>query len=208
MATCRDTRKPLICTSRRQPTRKRREVLDYDFNLGPWQLYALDSNCEYVGGCAEGSEQYKWLTSKVNETSPVCSIGFWHHPVYTSGVHKDVVDTSRARAILNLLDDTGVDIVLNGHDHHYERITPGESGLRQFISGAGGYSLRKVSEPFALGQEKVIDDQFGYLYQNFFRGHMNGRIRMCMGMFWIVGWIVADKILFIKVSRSKLYFMR
>lgn len=142
----------------------------YEFNLGPWQVYALDSNCEYVGGCGEGSEQYQWLTSKVNEASPVCSIGFWHHPVYTSGTHKDALDTARARSFLNLLDDTGADIVLNGHDHHYERVSPGDSGIRQFISGAGGYSLRKVSEPFALGQEKVIDDQFGYLYLELFPG--------------------------------------
>lgn len=156
-----------------QATYQKEEKPYYEFNLGPWQFYALDSNCEYVGGCDKDSEQYRWLTSKVSQGSPgspVCSIGLWHHPVYTSGVHKDPADTSRARAFFDLLDESGTDIVLNGHDHHYERISPGDSGIRQFISGAGGYSLRKVSAPFAEGQEKVIDDQFGYLYLELFPG--------------------------------------
>jgi hypothetical protein len=148
----------------------------YDFNLGPWKIYALDSNCEYVGGCGKESEQYKWLTSTA-KTDSVCSIGFWHHPVFTSGIHKDVADTSRAKDFWEVLQFAGTDIVLNGHDHHYERFAPkladgtlAADGMREFISGAGGYSLRKVSEPFPTGQEKVIDNAFGYLYLELYPG--------------------------------------
>jgi 3',5'-cyclic AMP phosphodiesterase CpdA len=147
----------------------------YDFNLGPWKFYALDSNCEYVGGCDKDSEQYDWLTSKANATAPVCSVGFWHHPIFTSGIHKEESDTSRARDFWEVLDFAGTDIVLNGHDHHYERFAPklvdgrvSDDGMRQFIVGTGGYSLRQVSEPIPAGQEKAIDDSFGYLYLELF----------------------------------------
>jgi len=148
----------------------------YDFNLGPWKFYALDSNCEYIGGCAKESDQYDWLTSKVID-APICSVGLWHHPVFTSGLHKDEADTSRGREFWSVLQESGADIVLNGHDHHYENFAPklsdgsvSDEGIRQFVSGAGGYSLRKVSAPIPGGQEKVIDDQFGYLYLELFPG--------------------------------------
>lgn len=147
----------------------------YDFNIGPWMFYALDSNCEYIGGCDENSDQLNWLSAKLSDDSSVCSIGFWHHPLFTSGVHKDEESTSRGMPFWDVLQPSGVDIVLNGHDHHYERFasklsdgTVSKNGIRVFISGAGGYSLRKVSAPFPSGQEKVIDDQFGYLYLELF----------------------------------------
>lgn len=160
----------------------------YDFNLGPWKFYALDSNCEYIGGCDKESPQYEWLTSQVRTDDSVCSVGFWHHPVFTSGIHKDVKDTSRGLGFWDVLQSHGADIVLNGHDHHYERFAPkladgtvSSDGMREFISGTGGYSLRKISEPYPSGQEKYVDDTFGYLYLELFPGRYEWKYKNLHG---------------------------
>ena len=159
----------------------------YEFNLGPWQLYALDSNCAYVGGCGQGSPQYDWLTSKVNSEDK-CSIAFWHHPLFTSGTHKGDIDILDRKPFWDVLQFAGTDVVLNGHDHHYERFasklpdgTVSQDGIREFISGAGGYSLRKVAEPYPSGQEKVVDDQFGYLYLELFPGRYEWQYKNVYG---------------------------
>jgi acid phosphatase type 7 len=160
----------------------------YDFNLGSWSIYALDSNCQYVGGCDVGSPQYNWLTSKVS-SEITCSIALWHHPLFTSGPHKSDSDILDRRPFWTALQSVGTDIVLNGHDHHYERFAPmlsdgtvSQEGIRQFISGAGGYSVRKVGEPFANGQEKVVDDQFGYLYMELFAGRYEWQYKTVDGV--------------------------
>jgi len=77
----------------------------------------------------------------------------WHHPVFTSGPNGN---TGRMRDIWRLLNQAGADVVLNGHDHVYERFTPQDAdgrptprGMREFIVGTGGYSLydRASSQP-------------------------------------------------------------
>lgn len=160
----------------------------YDFKLGSWSLYALDSNCQYVGGCDVGSEQYNWLTSKLSSDAK-CSLAFWHHPLFTSGPHKTDADINDRKAFWSALQSVGSDIVLNGHDHHYERFVPklsdgtvAENGVRQFISGMGGHSLRSITEPFPIGQEKAIDDQFGYLYLELFAGRYEWQFKTVDGV--------------------------
>jgi hypothetical protein len=160
----------------------------YDFNLGSWELYALDSNCQFVEGCGYGTPQHNWLTSKVTSSEAVCSIAFWHHPLFTSGVHKTDADILDRQPFWSTLVSGQADIILNGHDHHYERLAPKladgtvtDNGIRQFISGAGGHSLRKVSVPYPSGQEKVIDDEFGYLYLELFAGRYEWQYKNIYG---------------------------
>jgi hypothetical protein len=169
-------------------TYKRQGRTYFDFNLGPWQLYALDSNCSNVGGCGKGSDQLNWLTSKVKESPSECSIAMWHHPVYTSGEYRNPPDTTFGQEFWNVLAGSGTDIVLNGHDHDYERFAPRnadgkltDSGTREFVSGTGGHGLRKVTSPYVNGSEKLIDDQFGYLYLELFPGHYTWQFKTVIG---------------------------
>jgi predicted phosphodiesterase len=150
----------------------------YDFNIAEWQFYALDSNCDYVGGCGDGSDQLNWLTRKVTSSTAKCSIAMWHHPVFTSGEHNALPDITYGRDFWRTLQDAGTDIVLNGHDHDYERFigqtadgVASDKGIREFVSGTGGYSLRAINEPYTANSEKRIDDQFGYLELELFPGH-------------------------------------
>ena len=160
----------------------------YDYGLGQWDIYALDSNCEYVGGCGVGSEQYDWLTSKVNASTAKCSIAMWHHPVYTSGIHKEAESVSRGSDFWKFLEPAGTDIVLNGHDHNYERLgrlsaigEPSTDGMREFVSGTGGMNLRQTSAPFAPASEKIIDNSFGYLYLELYPGRYTWQFKDLSG---------------------------
>jgi hypothetical protein len=74
----------------------------------------------------------------------------WHHPMFSSGQHGN---NSSTRGLWNALYDAGADIVINGHDHDYERFAPqrpdgttdSAKGIREFVVGTGGVGLR----PFA-----------------------------------------------------------
>jgi 3',5'-cyclic AMP phosphodiesterase CpdA len=118
----------------------------YSFNLGNWHLIALNSNCEFVGGCNAGSPQEKWLKADLKANSKACTLAFWHHPRFSSGLHGnnkalDIFwrDLYAARA----------ELVLSGHDHDYERFAPQglndtvdlKQGIRQFVIGSGGKNL-------------------------------------------------------------------
>ncbi|MGA9159313.1 MAG: metallophosphoesterase [Actinomycetota bacterium] len=118
----------------------------YSFDVGAWHLIALNSNCEEVGGCEEGSPQEEWLRADLAADASSCTLAYWHHPRFSSGDHgnDDTYD-----AFWRTLYDAGVDIVLNGHDHDYERFAPQDpyqqadpNGIREFVVGTGGKSLR------------------------------------------------------------------
>jgi hypothetical protein len=101
--------------------------------------------CQPVGGCTPNSDQARWLATDLAEHRADCILAFWHHPLRSSGNgHSD-----RTQAFWDLLYRAGADIVVNGHDHHYERFAPmtpeGDldlaHGIRQFTVGTGGGSL-------------------------------------------------------------------
>jgi hypothetical protein len=118
----------------------------YSYDLGKWHLVALNSNCEYIGGCQTGSAQQQWLKQDLAKHPQTCTLAYWHHPRYSSGVHGN---NDSMTDIWQTLYDAGADVVLSGHDHLYERFAPQtanaqadpDKGLRQFVIGTGGKSL-------------------------------------------------------------------
>src|SRR5215203_4642400 len=120
----------------------------YSYDLGSWHVISLNSNCSSVaGGCAVGSSQEQWLKADLAVNSNECTLAYWHHPRFSSGVHGD--DASVA-PFWDALYQAGADVVLNGHDHNYERFAPqnpsGQAdpaqGIREFVVGTGGAELR------------------------------------------------------------------
>ena len=114
----------------------------YVYNLGAWRVYALDSNISM----AVGSPQYNFVQNDLATNGALCELAYWHHPIVSSGEHGN---DARARPIFALFDAQGGDLVLNGHDHNYERFTKinssgqvSASGVRQIIVGTGGTNLR------------------------------------------------------------------
>jgi Calcineurin-like phosphoesterase len=117
----------------------------YSFDLGTWHLIALNSECGQVGGCDAGSPQGRWLKADLEAHRTSCTLAFWHRPMFSSGPHGN--DQSY-RAFWHLLYEAGVDVILNAHDHIYERFAPQtpagvldrSRGIRQFTVGTGGGS--------------------------------------------------------------------
>lgn len=118
----------------------------YAYTLGTWHIIVLNSNCGDVS-CKAGSAQLKWLEYVLVKSQGRNVLAYWHHPRFSSGRHGN--DES-VQAFWDLLYAHGADIVLNGHDHNYERFFPQTPagkpdrtyGIRQFVVGTGGTSLR------------------------------------------------------------------
>ncbi len=133
----------------------------YSWDLGSWHLIALNSNCDDVA-CDEGSAQNDFLEEDLRNTTKGCVLAYWHHPFFNSGETHGDSTPSGAEAFLEDLYAAGADIVVNGHEHNYQRYgkqdptgMATEDGIREFISGAGGKSH------YGLLQEKDSNYEFG-----------------------------------------------
>ncbi|MCX7624162.1 MAG: metallophosphoesterase [Thermomicrobium sp.] len=123
----------------------------YSYELGTWHIVVLDSNCKDAGGCDPASPQYRWLRDDLAAHPARCTLAYWHHPRWSSGEHGSFASM---QPIWELLYRNGVDVVLSGHDHDYERFRPLDAagrperdrGIVQFVVGTGGRSLRPLGD--------------------------------------------------------------
>ena len=135
----------------------------YSFDVGDWHIVALNSQCGHrprlpqVPGCEAGSAQERWLRADLAAHPTACTLAYWHHPLISSRLGVD----QAVRPLWEALVEAGVDVVLTGHDHAYERFAPLgatgqldlERGIRQFIVGTGGKSLHR--ERALAGESEV-----------------------------------------------------
>jgi hypothetical protein len=119
----------------------------YAYDLGTWRIYNLNANCTRVA-CGAGSEQVKWLAADLEANPRACVAAVWHQPLFSSGIHGNTPDV---RTLWKTLENAGADLVLNGHDHDYERFAPQRSdgtadaaGMVEFVVGTGGGGLRAM----------------------------------------------------------------
>ena len=111
----------------------------YRVQLGEWQLYSLDSNLAPAAHRA----QVAWLREELARHPARCTLAYWHHPLYSSGMKGN---DARMKDAWQALYDAGAELVLSGHDHLYERFAPQDGdgrrddarGIRQFVAGTGG----------------------------------------------------------------------
>ena len=113
----------------------------YRRTLGSWTFLGLNSEADARGS----SVQVQWLRSELAAHPTPCTVAIWHRPLFTSGPNRDNPDM---RDLWQALYDLKVDVVINGHDHMYERFdlqdpngNPDPNGIRQFTVGTGGASL-------------------------------------------------------------------
>ena len=130
----------------------------YSYDLGAWHLIALNSECGAIEGGCEGkdSAELAWLVADLAAHPVECTIAYWHHPRYSSGNHGDNDMTNELWAALS---HAGADLVLQGHDHDYERIAP-INGIRSFVVGTGGRSL--YAWPGSPGPHTEVRDNDTY----------------------------------------------
>ncbi len=142
----------------------------YSYDLGSWHVVALNSNCgEGELRCGPGSPQGRWLKEDLAANDEdACTLAYFHHPLFASGSYRPGI--ARVGRLWETLYAAGVDVVLNGHDHNYQRFAPQdpwgranpEGGIRQFVVGTGGRSLYEISVPIA-NTEVHNDDAYGVL---------------------------------------------
>jgi hypothetical protein len=114
----------------------------YSFEVGDWHAVALNSNISV----SASSAQAMWLRADLAANRTRCTIAYWHHPLFTSGPDGD---TPSMRELWRILYEANAEIVLNAHEHMYERFAPQDPdgrldnarGIRQFIAGTGGAFL-------------------------------------------------------------------
>jgi hypothetical protein len=140
----------------------------YSYDLGAWHVIVLNSQCWQIGGCGASAPQSEWLKADLSAHANLCTLAYWHVPRFSSGAHGD---STLVQTFWDLLYAGGADVVLNGHDHDYERFAPQDPqanadaarGIREFVVGTGGRS----HYPFPLGPhantEARNDSTYGVL---------------------------------------------
>lgn len=138
----------------------------YSYDIGAWHLIALNSNCNDAGGCEQGSPQAIWLANDLDSHRNLCTLAYWHIPLFSSGGRT----ADNTRVLWQILYDRDVELILNGHDHTYERFAPQAPdgtldltrGIRQFVVGTGGSNLTQF-ETIAANSEVRNNDTYGVL---------------------------------------------
>ena len=139
----------------------------YAYGLGSWRVLALNGNCPSVGGCSAGSPQGRWLAAELESHPSQCALAYWHQAGQSS---KTSPSQTRFSAFWSLLHEHGAEVVVNAHQHRYERFAPRdpngtvdrERGMRQFIVGTGGASLFRF-QSVQPASEARNDRTFGVL---------------------------------------------
>jgi hypothetical protein len=138
----------------------------YSYDIGTWHLIALNSNCSDAGGCSASSPQGRWLANDLATHHNACTLAYWHIPLFSSGGRAN----NNSRALWDQLYNANADLILNGHDHIYERFAPqtpsaqadASRGIREFIVGTGGANHTSITT-VAANSEVRNEDTFGVL---------------------------------------------
>ncbi|MGW6934996.1 discoidin domain-containing protein [Lentzea sp. NPDC054927] len=137
----------------------------YSWNVGEFHMVSVDSWPLDEHG--SDSEQLAWIKSDLTANTKPCVIGYWHHPRFTSGKYGD---NSVMAPYWNAFADAKADLLLGGHNHHYERLAPlnksgaidQANGMRSAVVGIGGDYLYKERTP-RVGVEKYFSDSHGVM---------------------------------------------
>jgi Calcineurin-like phosphoesterase len=119
----------------------------YSYSLGAWHIVSLNS---YIAADRK-SAQIQWLRKDLSENRTACTFAYWHIPLFSSGAHGSDAHMLEAWKVLQ---EFGADVVVNGHDHDYERFAPQDAegkadprGIREFVVGTGGggvYEFKRI----------------------------------------------------------------
>jgi acid phosphatase type 7 len=96
-----------------------------------------------------------------------CTLAFWHHPRFSAGTY---LDNPAFEPLWQALYDHGAEIVLNAHDHNYQRYAPQSptgiadaNGIREFVVGTGGKVHYAVDAAAVQNREVANGETYGVL---------------------------------------------
>jgi hypothetical protein len=114
----------------------------YVYDLGDWRIYALNSEISV----SATSAQVIWLQDDLAANPSPCVLAYWHKPRWSSGSNHG--DNSAMQTLWQVLYNAGAELVINGHEHQYERFAEMNAsgvvvsqGLREIVAGTGGAAL-------------------------------------------------------------------
>jgi Predicted phosphohydrolases len=121
----------------------------YAYTLGAWRIYALNSEI----GVSATSAQVTWLKADLAANPKLCVLAYWHKPRWSSGTRHGTGLTFQT--LWQVLADAGAELVINAHEHNYERFTqmnrngqPVTKGLRAIVVGTGGMAHHDFPSTF------------------------------------------------------------
>lgn len=147
----------------------------YSFTLGSWHIIGINSTtCTAANPCGPGSPMAKWIAADVAANPSQCLMAMWHHPIWSAG---DKGGYAPMLPVWNQLHGYGADVVLNGHDHLYQRSNPlgpgsfnpdgtvadpviDPDGMVEFIVGTGGennFEARNLGNPAINAAMAAVD---------------------------------------------------
>jgi hypothetical protein len=140
----------------------------YSYDLAAWHIVVLNSECDQVGGCQTGSSQEMWLRQDLQAHPAACTVAYWHKPLFSSGAKHG--NDAGMKDFWKDLYDAKAALVINGHDHDYERFAPQDPegrpdparGIREIVAGTGGKGHRPFAAPLPTSEIRN-DDAFGVL---------------------------------------------
>ncbi len=145
----------------------------YSYNLGDWHIVALNSNCNDIA-CGPNSAQVKWFQEDLQSNPQPCTLVYYHHPRFSSGIAGGSGSTI---AFWKTAVELGVDVIVNGHDHDYERFAPMDAdgnpdpkGVQEFVVGTGGAVLRDFDQ-IKSNSEVRYNRTHGVIEFQLFPGH-------------------------------------
>jgi hypothetical protein len=122
----------------------------YSFNAGGWHFVSLDDIPKFIGTTPSNANyqaETKWLSNDLGKNKLACTIVYYHEPVFNVGAEGS---PANGPGIWQILAKNHVTLVLNGHDHDYQRWapldgfgSPASNGVTEFVAGSGGHGLQK-----------------------------------------------------------------
>jgi hypothetical protein len=142
----------------------------YSFDVGAsWHVVALNGNCGKPGaGCGATGSETKWLQADLAANTQPCVLAFWHQPRWTGSTS---VSGTAYQYWWNALYKAHADVVLNGHQHNYQRyaalspsgVADPVNGITEYVVGTGGEAFAGVSSAYTPQPARAIVKTFGFL---------------------------------------------
>lgn len=134
----------------------------YSYEAGAWHVISLNSETLERGILEQA--QLAWLKADLPARDGGCTLAYFHRPLFSSGEFA----AERVKRLWDVLYAAGVDLVLNGHEHFYERFAPqdpngrrdADFGIRQLIVGTGGARFHQAGAR-AVNSEMVVQGVWG-----------------------------------------------
>jgi beta-glucanase (GH16 family) len=139
----------------------------YSFDRAGWHFLAIDDSCYADQGRCSPDELVSWVRADLGAHPSRCTVAYWHEAYFTSTAGHPAYE--EMKPVVQALQAGGVDIVLQGRNHDYERFAPQTAdrvvdpkGLQAFVVGTGGIGFYTFKDTAANSVTRT-DSTYGVL---------------------------------------------